>query len=63
MNMKNNIYENLLDTWLKTTFVICNRRIVKQLSFNEYVECSLLNEENQNKVNMTVIKPKFLNLL
>ena len=52
MNMKNNIYENLLDTWLKTTFVICNRRIVKELSFNESVVCRLLNESNQNNLNM-----------
>ncbi len=53
MNMKNNIYENLLDTWLRTTFVICNRRIVKELSFNEAVVCRLLNEAKQNNVNMT----------
>ena len=64
MNMKNNIYENLLDTWLRTTFVICNRRIVKELSFNEAVVCRLLNEAKQNNVNMTATdlcnKTKFL---
>ncbi len=53
MNMKNNIYENLLDKWLRTTFVIFNRRIVKELSFNEAVVCRLLNEAKQNNVNMT----------
>ena len=53
MNMKNNIYENLLDTWLRMTFVISNRRIVKELSFNEAVVCRLLNEARQNHINMT----------
>lgn len=51
--MQNNIYENLLDTWLRTTFIICNRRIVKELSFNEAVVCRLLSEAKQNNVNIT----------
>lgn len=51
--MENNIYESLLDTWLKTTFVICNRRLAKELSFNEAVVCRLLNEAKQKKVNIT----------
>jgi len=51
--MNDEIYEALLDTWLRMTAVISNRRLVKSMSFNEAVICRLLKEAKENNIYLT----------